>query len=298
MSHRRRALILDLDNTLYDWVGFFVPAINALVETASEILAVDPNALRDDLRLVHRRHENSEHPFALLETAAVRDWLAGRPARVAMEALDPAFHAFNRVRREKLRLYPGVRELLDRLAGQGILVAAFSESRQYGVFDRLSRLGVEDAFDVVFCRPPSPSTELVRSSRSAFLRRLKSDKYRLLPEAFRKPDAAALRGVLLRWGIDPSRSAYVGDSVFKDVLMAREADVPAVWARYGAVVDSDLYADLVSVSHWTDTDIARDKALRAHAGEVRPDFVIDDVRDIWDVLKALDARAPRYAVGV
>lgn len=46
MSHRRRALILDLDNTLYDWVGFFVPAINALVTKASEILALEPDALR------------------------------------------------------------------------------------------------------------------------------------------------------------------------------------------------------------------------------------------------------------
>ena len=47
-----KLLVTDLDNTLYDWVGFFAKAFRAMVEVAVPILGVDREALLD-----HRRDQ-------------------------------------------------------------------------------------------------------------------------------------------------------------------------------------------------------------------------------------------------
>ena len=53
-------------------------------------------------------------------------------------------------------------------------------------------------------------------------------------------------------------TAYIGDSLAKDVKMARAAGCFAIWAKYGVSRDEDMYAKLVKISHWSEDDIARD----------------------------------------
>jgi hypothetical protein len=64
-------VITDLDNTVYDWLTAFVPAFYAMVREAAPLIGVDEEELLDELQAVHRKHGDSEHPFALLETRAV-----------------------------------------------------------------------------------------------------------------------------------------------------------------------------------------------------------------------------------
>jgi len=64
----------------------------------------------------------------------------------------------------------------------------------------------------------------------------------------------------------------VGDSVARDVLMAKQADVFAIWAAYGAQHDRRVYDDLVRISHWTAKDVALEQELRRRAEAVKPDF--------------------------
>lgn len=78
-SPRIRLFITDLDNTLYDWVSFFTSSFYEMVGEAAGLLQADRGELLDQLRDVHRRHHNSEHPFALLETPLVQ---AGTSDRV------------------------------------------------------------------------------------------------------------------------------------------------------------------------------------------------------------------------
>ena len=67
---------VDFDNTLYDWVGFFVPAIFAMLAEAARILSVDLDTLVEQLRLVNTQYDDTEHPFALLDTPVVTESLA------------------------------------------------------------------------------------------------------------------------------------------------------------------------------------------------------------------------------
>ncbi|WP_216442293.1 HAD family hydrolase, partial [Arcanobacterium phocae] len=113
--------------------------------------------LLDDFRDVHRKHHDAEHPFAVLETETVQRHFSGKSAAEIARLLDPAFHAFNSRRKQNLVLYPGVRETLDTLQAQNVILVAHTESKLYAVVDRLSRLDLTRYFSHIYCRE-RPST--------------------------------------------------------------------------------------------------------------------------------------------
>jgi hypothetical protein len=84
-------LICDLDNTLYDWVGYFVPSFYAMVDTAVQITGCERETLLDDFRREHRARGDSEQPFALLETEAN---LSGPSGPRSRKTLGPCLSRF------------------------------------------------------------------------------------------------------------------------------------------------------------------------------------------------------------
>jgi len=58
-------------------------------------------------------------------------------------------------------------------------------------------------------------------------------------------------------------STYVGDSLYKDVAMAKDAGVFGVWAEYGEARGQPGYDFLREVSHWTPEDVEKDRLLKA-----------------------------------
>ena len=268
-------IVCDLDNTLYDWVSFFVPAFEAMVSEATRILGCSRETLLDDLRDVHQKHKDSEHPYALLETRTVQTLLAGTDADHMKRRLDPAFHAFNAARKNHLRLYPRVEETLDQLSSMGCVLVAHTESKFYSAVERLHRLKIKSYFKHVYCRErssPPFTLEFCDDTRSRF------EKDGSVTELFQhqsKPDPKVLVEICEREGFKTSQAIYVGDSMARDMLMANRAAVFAAWAKYGTSFDSDLYAKLVRITHWSDEDIKREQLHRADAASVVPDFVCD-----------------------
>jgi FMN phosphatase YigB (HAD superfamily) len=79
-------LIFDLDNTIYDWYSAFLPAFYEMVSIAANALKIDRETLLDELREVHVKHHDVEHPFGLVETAVVREKLSSQTQRAGMGA--------------------------------------------------------------------------------------------------------------------------------------------------------------------------------------------------------------------
>lgn len=139
-------VITDLDNTIYDWLGAFVPAFYEMVRQAALLLDVSEDELLNDLKMVHQRHGDSEHPFALLETRTVANALSGMTKKETVNFLDPAFHAFNRVRKENLKLYEGVYETLKYISSLSVPIVAYTDARVINCLFRLERLGIKSFF--------------------------------------------------------------------------------------------------------------------------------------------------------
>jgi FMN phosphatase YigB (HAD superfamily) len=108
---RHRVLVTDLDNTLYDWVTYFATAFSAMADAVYELTGIPKDRLFGEFKRVHRRYANSEQPFAVLELPSIRRHFGTSDRAELRELLDPALYAFNKMRKETLRLYDTVAAL-------------------------------------------------------------------------------------------------------------------------------------------------------------------------------------------
>lgn len=281
----KKLLVCDLDNTLYDWVRYFVSSFYAMVNEVVRLTSCDRERLLDDFRRVHQRHRDSEHPFALLETEVVHDLFRGYTLREIARQLDPAFHAFNATRKSTLVLHPGVREGLDSLKRSGVVLIAHTESKLYGVADRLIRLQLAEYFDRIYCRERPNARHPDPDSIDGWLERIPMDRVVELSRHQRKPDPEVLLEICGMENVNVSDVAYVGDSMARDMLMAKNAGVYAIWAKYGTDHSSEEYERLVRVSHWTADDVRTERRLHREVRKMQPDFVAET--SFMEVLDAL-----------
>lgn len=110
-----KLLISDLDDTLYDWTGFFVPAFYAMADEIARMTGIDEKKLLNEYMAAHQRLGSVEYPYATLELPSIKAYYNNAPAEELKAALRPAFNVFNSVRESHLHLLPGVEEMLARL---------------------------------------------------------------------------------------------------------------------------------------------------------------------------------------
>jgi FMN phosphatase YigB (HAD superfamily) len=272
--------IFDLDNTLYDWYAAFLPAFYEMVDIASSSLACDREELLSELREIHIRHHDVEHPFSLAETRIVQNLIATNGYDDVWKLIDPAFHAFNRVRKQNLKLFPNSLETLRELRSRGIELVAYTDSTYFAAWGRVERLGLSDIFDRVYCRERGPSP--LPKHASSPTKQPELDKVVEIPSHESKPNPRVLSDIVIAQHRDVSDVAYVGDSLSRDVLMAKRAGCYAVWAKYGAHTDSKMYDSLIRISHWTAEDILNEQNYSREAKTMAPDFVCE--RSIVELL--------------
>lgn len=281
-----KLLVCDLDNTLYDWVSYFVQSFYSMVDEVVELTKCDRDQLLDDFRTVHRKYHDLEHPFALLETKIIRDIFTGHSTKEIANRLDSSFRAFNVSRRNTLRLYPGVQESLRELKQAKIKLVAHTESNLFAAVDRLMRLELIDSFERVYCRTRARSVHPDPQARLKWFERYPLEKFYEFSDNQRKPNAEVLLEICSLEGARVSDTAYVGDSIARDIMMAVNAGVYAIWAEYGAHHAAEDYTRLVRVTHWTAEDVAREERLKTDSKNIVPDAILrNNFREIVQVFK-------------
>lgn len=247
-----------------------------MVDVAVEILGCDRDELLDDFRTVHQKHHDSEHPFALLETVQAKQTFPNRTFQEMADQLDPAFHAFNSTRKKVLKCYPDVHQTLDALVSNDVTLVAHTESRLYAVIDRLERLDLTKFFARIYCRERGQTGHPNHKPVSGSFENFPMNQVIELSHHQRKPNASVLLEICSNEEVDPKDTAYIGDSMARDILMARDAGVFSIWAEYGTKHDTDEYEKLVRITHWSSEDVEREKKFSEMAKNVKPNFVISN----------------------
>lgn len=273
---RIKLLVCDLDNTLYDWVAYFVPSFYAMVDEVVKISGCDREQLLDDFREVHVKHHDSEHPFALLETRTIQNRYQNLSRKELARVMDPAFHAFNSRRKVCLKPYLGVHETLDVLSTSGVKLVAHTESKLYGALDRLNRLDLLKHFSKIYCRERAHSMHPDPERANSFWDRLSNHTIHELPLSERKPNPKLLLDICKDEGVEPIEVAYLGDSMSHDMLMAKSAGITSIWAKYGTSHNLDDYAKLVRISHWDKQDIIREAELKKQSVDIKVDAILEN----------------------
>ncbi|SRR6266404_5291602 len=273
-----RLVITDLDNTLYDWYKSFVPAFYAMVEVATEILAVDKEELLDELKQVHVRYHNSEQPFALLETPTIDRKFPNATQLERKHLLDRAFRTFSEVRKKNLRLFPGVRTTLAKIRERGCFVVGHTEAVVENSLYRLKVLDLISAFDRLYA-PASSSPGHPDPARPK-LHEVYSNFVSLLPTNHHKPDRAVLEDICRYFNVPVNRTLYVGDSLTRDISMAAMAGTYSAFAAYGGQCPHEMWTQLVRITHWTEQDVKLEERLREEFASLKPEAELTSFSDL------------------
>lgn len=270
-----KLIITDLDDTLYSWIGFYIPAFYKMAGELSRLVGVSEDKIIEEYRQVHREVNSVEPPFAALQLPSVKTKFAGYTAEETGRLLDPAFHCFNSERKKLLKLYPGVEDALKYLREKKITVVGYTESAEENGYYRLERLGIADYFKEVYVsdsyaerpgkRPKSPKTHIVHD---------KKPNPDLIIEICRKENTAL------------EEALYMGDSLSKDMLMAKKAGVRSVWCHIPDEKGAELYEKLVRISHWSEEDFLREERYKTEWKEkgYTPDFTVTDFNSLKDII--------------
>src|SRR5262249_21346375 len=257
---RKRVLITDLDNTLFDWVDLWHVCFTAMIEKVAEISGVRFDDLKPEIRAVHQRHGTSEYSFLLEELPSLSRKFAGMNM---VEVFQPAIDAYRVKRRQRLALYQTVAETLLKIKGAGAAIIGYTESMAFYSNYRVRRLGLDGVFDFMFSPEDHDIPQSIQDIRKypASHYEFRHTKQKHTPKGSMKPDAAVLLDIIKHLGVDKSDCVYVGDSLTKDVAMAQDAGVADVYAKYGWVQHTAAYALLREVTHWSNTDVEREKKI-------------------------------------
>ena len=246
-----RAVVTDLDNTLYPWVDYIIPSLEAMVSSLVETTGRPRIDIVQSLKAVYTRHESNEYPFAIQESSLFHPYRADFDSFDAL-VVRPAQRAFAEARRRYLVPYPGVRETLGELRARGVTVVALTDAPRNAVENRVRLLGLDGLLDALYAlrgyELPANVNPEIRRRDEAGLYRLKATRVVELPREAEKPDPRGLRRILRDLHLAPAEVLYVGDSVRKDMALAAKVGVTGVWAEYGTYVSTEYRERLAVIS--------------------------------------------------
>jgi FMN phosphatase YigB (HAD superfamily) len=288
---RVRAVVTDLDNTLYPWVDYIVPSLEAMVDSLVSTTGLPRVRIVQSLKAVYSQYESNEYPFAIQESDLFRPYEADFDSFNAL-VLDPARRAFVAMRERYLHPYPHVRETLDAIRGRGLRVIGLTDAPRNAGELRLKYLGLDGHFDALYTLPRFPLPENVAPE---IRRKEQAGGYRSrtpvveLPRDAEKPSPAGLAQILADFGLDGAEVLYVGDNVKKDMPVAEACGAVGVWAEYGTYVSKE-YRDRLAI-------ISARKVTQRHVAEegtARWPLAISSFAQVLDVIDgARWSAAPR-----
>lgn len=280
----KKALITDVDNTLFDWVDIWYKSFTAMMDKVAEISGIATVELYPSISTIHQRYRTSEYAFLLEEIPE----LVERYGSDIKTVFAPAIEAYRLARSNALHLYPSVMSTLQTLSAHGITLVAYTESMSFYTSYRFRKLGLDQVFDFLY----SPPDHVLPDQNLRNIRKypeenyvLKKTVHRHTPEGEIKPNPHILSSILEDIGVTPEEAVYVGDSPMKDIAMAQRAGVLDGLAAYGAAQHREQYELLKKVTHWSQADVEREKAILA-GGQINPSIILQE--DLKPILAQFD----------
>jgi FMN phosphatase YigB (HAD superfamily) len=287
-----RAVVTDLDNTLYPWVDYIVPSLEAMVDSLVATTGLPRIRIVQSLKAVYTRHESNEYPFAIQESDIFQPYEQDFDSFNRL-VVDPARRAFKAARERWLRPYPGVVETLDWIRARGLKLVALSDAPRNAAELRLKWLKLDGHFDALYTLPgyalPANVDPEIRRREEAGHYRSRTP-VRELPREAEKPDPSGLRRILDDFGLRGPEVVYVGDNVRKDMPVARACQALGVWAEYGTYISAEYRERLAVISAQTVT-----RRHVADEGQERWPLSISSFVQLRDLVEGAGPRRRRVA---
>jgi FMN phosphatase YigB (HAD superfamily) len=255
-------IVTDIDNTVFDWVRYYVTSFNALLDTVASIIGSTRETLANEARDVFSRHGSIEYPFLAQELVSVNNYYGSDIDRMLVETVSPAREAFMLAAQKVLTPYSDVLTTLGAVKSKfpDLPIVALTDAPRYVAMWKLNKLGILDYFDAVYglADPRVPTCEVTRRVKvdpEILLKHLQQSNFgfqgriRILPDEYEKPGVRGLKTVLMDYDLDEpavhrSRVLWVGDNLRKDIGLGNRLGVRSAWAKYGTQIEDHLLKSL------------------------------------------------------
>jgi len=257
-----RLLVLDIDNTVFDWVTYYTHSFRAMLDKVSDVTKIDRATLAAEAKVIFQAHGSIEYPFVIQEMPSVNAYYGTQIDRMLQECVEPARLVFKMIALSMLKPYDGVEKTLQGLRRDfpTMPIVALTDAPRYVAMWKLNKLGLLEYFAAVYglADPRIPTCATlgrVKVDPQILLKHLQQSnfgylgKIRILPEDYEKPGTRGLKTVLMDYEMDESAAdrravLWVGDNLRKDVGLGNKLGVRTAWAEYGTKVSADLLAQL------------------------------------------------------
>lgn len=285
-----RAVVTDLDNTLYSWVNYIVPALEAMVASLCETTGFPRIRVVQSLKEVYERVGTNDYSFAIQESTIFREFNSDFDSFQAL-IIEPAKDAFGAARRKYLQPYPGAIEGLRALQAAGVRVVGLTDAPRNSAEARVRGLALDDFLEAVYTLPGYPLPEAVderirqREQEGRYRSRIPMVELAIEHE---KPDPRGLLRILSDLQLTQAEALVVGDNRNKDGGMAHAAGCRWAWAEYGTYLSLEYRERLDTISARSAT---RRHLSSDEPGKVLPDpdFVLSNFSQVAGIVQALNA---------
>jgi FMN phosphatase YigB (HAD superfamily) len=284
-----RAVVTDLDNTLYSWVNYIVPALEAMVDSLCETTGFPKIRVVQSLKEVYERYGTNDYAFAIQESSIFQEFNSDFGSFQTL-VIDPAKEAFAAARRKYLQPFQGAFEGLDALKGMGLQRIGWTDSPRNPAEARVRALELDRRLEAVYCLPGFPLPDWVDPR---IRQRDQEGLYRAnipvieLEGAHEKPSPDGLFRICADLGLGLDEILVVGDNRSKDGGAAHAAGCVWAWAEYGTYISLEYRERLETISAPSST--------RRHLAEIggpgdqpAPHFVLSNFAQVPGIVEVLN----------
>jgi phosphoglycolate phosphatase len=290
-----RLVVTDMDGTLYSWVDYIVPAVEAMVTAVQQATGAPRLKVVQSLKAVYTKYESNEYPFALQESSLFQEF----PEFSSFDKLviEPARLAFAQARRKYMKPYKGVVETLAALKARRIPVVALTDAPRNPAEQRVKRMELDQYLTALYTMPgftfpagPDGSTLVAPD----IVAKQERGSYRAacpvieLPKEFEKPNPGGLKKILATYSVAPHEVLVVGDSVKKDIAVAREVGAHDAFAEYGTYISHEYRERLDIISSSAITRRHAASVFESGQQAVTPTRALSNYAQVLGVIDALD----------
>lgn len=228
-----RLVVIDIDNTVFDWVQYYVTAIGALFAKVESLTGIPVATQAEEAREVFTRHGSIEYPFLIQELPSVVALYKKDIDRMLEHVVEPGRKAFLDAAGSCLVPYPDVVATLQKFKTRfpSLPLVALTDAPRYVAMWKLNKLGILPYFNAVYglADPRIPTCEdnnRVKVDPGILLKHLQQSnfgfagKIRILPDEYEKPGTRGLKTVLMDYELEEDKELrrqvlWAGDNLKK-----------------------------------------------------------------------------------
>jgi len=296
MLKQPKLIVLDLDNSIYDWHAYYALSTKRSIEKASEITGIPYEKLCEEFKQILDKEDSIEYPFVIQQLPSILSHYSHDFARVLVECSEPAREQFKLAAYPHLKPYPNVLRTLQKLRADypDTKLAVLTDAPHRIAIWRLHRLGVLNYFDGVYGLE-DPKLPIIGNevlvTRHTLLKHVDKwmygfiGKHRILSNDYRKPSTKGLKSILIDFDIeefDKSDILFAGDNVFKDVAAGNALGTTSCFLKFGVDVDPKNMEILKEFA----PERFIHKGINLHDdNHPKPDHTLNNFLELLDIIK-------------